>query len=209
MVNFSENCRMHSFNPKDLKKLRIDKGLTATEVARRMNISPAQVHRLENAARRLTVDTLIAYCEAVHISVSELFTPNIWVPVTGTIDSDFEIQAIPPSSPDRILAPPLVDNMSRVAAIRWAASQRFTVMHDHTLFYERHDKGVPDAAWDNRCLILRSNGRQCLGWPIRQGDTVYIDFSAGPVELNAEITWASPILAVMPPFALDSLVPPT
>ncbi len=201
---------MADFDPSQLRSHRIRLGISATEVARRMAVSPAQIHRLENGDRRLTVNTLIQYCAAIGLSVGQLFAPSVWVPVTGVIDSEFEIQPLPPDAADQILAPPLMEDMSHVAVVRWAPSRRFAPMRDHSVFYNRHDDGVPDSAWDKRCLIVRSNGTQCLGWPIRQNGSVHVDVGDGhPVEFNVEIVWASPVIAVMPPFAIEGLQPPT
>ncbi len=174
-----------------------------------MGVSPAQIHRLEHGDRRLTVNALMRYCQAIDISVGQVFAPNVWVPVTGVIDSDFEIQPLPPDAADQILAPPLVEDMSQLAVVRWAAGRRFAPMRDHAVFYTRHENGVPDSAWDKRCVILRSNGTQCLGWPTQQNGSVHIDVGDGPVDFNVDIVWASPVIAVMPPFAIADLQPPT
>lgn len=199
---------MRNFDPGQLRANRLRLGISATEVARRMAVSPAQIHRLENGDRRLTVDALICYCDAIGIGVGQLFAPNVLVPVTGVIDSEFEIQPLPPDAADQILAPPLMEDMSHVAVVRWAASRRFTNMRDHAVFYNRHENGIPDSAWDKRCVILRSNGTQCLGWPTLQNGSVHIGFGNGPVDFNVEIAWASPVIAVMPPFAIEGLQPP-
>lgn len=199
---------MRDFDPGQLRDNRSRLGLSATEVARRMDISPAQVHRLETGDRRLTVNTLIRYCDAIGISVGQLFAPNTLVPVTGVIDSDFEIQPLPPDASGQILAPPLMEDMSQVAAVCWAASRRFAPMRDHAVFYNRHEGGIAEFAWDKRCVILRRDGSQCLGWPTRQNGSVHIDVGDGPVDFNVEIIWAAPVIAVMPPFAIENLQPP-
>jgi transcriptional regulator with XRE-family HTH domain len=196
---------MQNFDPGQLRTNRLRQEISATEVARRMMVSPAQIHRLENGDRRLTVDTLILYCDAIHISVGQLFAPNVMVPVTGVIDSDFEIQPLPPNAPDQILAPPLMEDMSQVASVRWAASRRFAPMRDHAVFYDRHENGIPEFAWDKRCVILRRNGSQCLGWPTQQNGSVHINFGEGPVDFDVDVVWASPVIAVMPPFAIAGL----
>lgn len=200
---------MNPFDPTQLRVHRARLGLSATEVARRMSVSPAQIHRLENGDRRLTVEKLLLYCAAIGIRVGQLFAPNVYVPVTGVIDSEFEIQPLPPDAEDQILSPALMDDMSQIATVRWAASRRFAAMRDHAVFYNRHDNGVPEYAWDKRCVIVRRDGTQCLGWPTRTKRGVHIDFGNGPTDFDVEITWASPVLAVMPPFAIDRLLPPT
>lgn len=199
---------MSKFDPSQLSALRRSKNVTAAELARRMGTSPAQIHRLEKGLRRLTVDTLISYCTALSVSMGNLFAPNEWVPVTGVIDADFEIQPLPPNSPDRTLAPMLTTDMTGVGALRWAAGRRFQAMLDHVVFYKRNVEGVPDYAWNKRCLIIRGDGRQCLGWPIKTNNNIHIDFSNGPHEFDVEITWASPVIAVMAPFAIDELQAP-
>lgn len=196
---------MSSFDPGQLRALRKSIGLTAAEVARRMHVSPAQVHRLEKGLRRLTVDGLIEYCHALRVSPGSLFTTHVPVPISGTIDSDFEIQPLPTGAAATTLAPPLVADMSRVAALRWEASRRFQPMRDHLVFYQQPSTaGVAEFAWNKRCLVMRDNGSQCLGWPIKDNNSVHIDVGDGPVEFNVEVRWAAPVIAVMPPFAIPN-----
>ena len=200
---------MQKFDPKQLKQLRTRKKVTASALAKQMGVSPAQVHRLENGDRRLTVDALLAYCRALGLAPGQVLVPNVWVPILGAIQSDFDIRPIALDAQERTLAPPLTDNMSTLAAVRWEPSKRFAPMRDHLAFFNQHDEGVPKRAWNQRCLITRGDGSQCLGWPIKQGNKVHIDTSDGHVEFEAEITWASPIFSVMPPWAIEQLQPPT
>lgn len=197
---------MQRFDPTQLRSLRKAQGITAVELARRLGTSPAQVHRLEKGLRRLTVDALISYCAALGADVGSLFRADVRVPITGTIDSEFQVQSLPPGSVDETPAPPLSSDMSSVAALRWAASRRFQPMLDHLVFYTTSPiAGVPELPWNKRCLIERSDGSRCLGWPIRDQDRAHIDVGNGPVEFSVEIARAWPVIAVMPPFAIDEL----
>ena len=197
---------MHRFKPEILRRLRLQKGTSASWVARRMGVSPAQVHRLENGDRRLTVDALVSYCEALAVDPSRLLARNTWIPITGVIDSEFEIKSAAPDSEDKVLAPPFTDDMSSLAGVRWAPSRRFAPMRGHVAFYRNHEEGVPDIAWDKRCVITRADSSQCLGWIVKQGGSVHIDSGDGPVEFGVVVSWASPILCVMAPWAMpDSL----
>jgi repressor LexA len=199
-----KNLGMLKFNTDRLRVLRKSKHMTAAELAAHMGTSPAQIHRLEKGLRRLTVDALLQYCDALGVSVAQLFSANTWVPITGVIDSDFEIQPIPADSEDKTLMPPITTEIGSTAALRWAASRRFQPMLDHIVFYQRHNK-VPDVAWNKRCLVTRMDGSQCLGWPIKDNDKTHIDVGDGPAEFNVEIASASPVIAVMPPFAIQAL----
>lgn len=199
---------MSKFDPKQLKQLRIRKKITASALAKHMEVSPAQVHRLENGDRRLTVDAMFSYCDALGIPPGQLLSPNSWVPILGAIQSDFEVRTITLDSDERTLAPPLTDNMDTLAAIRWEPAKRFAPMRDHLAFYNEHNEGIPQRAWNQRCLITREDGTRCLGWPIKQGNKVHIDTSDGQVEFEAEIRWASPIVSVMSPWAIEQLLPP-
>lgn len=194
---------MPNFEPTQLRNLRKAKRVTAVELARRMNTSPAQIHRLERGLRRLTVDALISYCEALDVDIRSLFTRDAWVPINGEIDSDFEVKRLPENSANRTIAPLLTPNRSAIAALRWAASRRFQPMRDHIVFYERTIEPMPEIAWNKRCLVERADGSQCLGWPIKTDDKVHIDFGNGPVEFDVEIMGANPVVAVMPPFAIE------
>lgn len=97
----------------------------------------------------MTGHTLISYCEALEIHPWQLFTANISAPITGVIESEFEIQPVPPNTPQRALALPLSDDAMTLAAVRWAPSGRLVPMRGHIAFYERHEEAVPDQAWDN------------------------------------------------------------
>ncbi|MEM1435294.1 MAG: helix-turn-helix domain-containing protein [Pseudomonadota bacterium] len=197
------------FDPARLRTLRKSRGITAVELATRMSLSPAQIHRIEKGQRRLTVDGLLAYCHALGTEIGALFRPHIEVPVTGVIDSEFQIQPLPPDSPALTPAPPLISDMQSVAALRWAASRRFQPMLDHLVFYKPYaGDPMPEFAWNKRCLITRRDGSECLGWPIRDQDRAHIDVGDGPVEFSVEIIRAAPVIAVMPPFAIEGLVTP-
>ena len=196
---------MQHFDPKQLRELRIRKGIRASALAKQMGVSPAQVHRLENGDRRLTVDALFAYCQALDLTPGHLLTPNIWVPILGAIQSDFEVKPISQGTPNRCLAPPLCDFMDNLAALRWEPAKRFAPRRDHLAFFNQHEEGVPERAWNQRCLITRADQTQCVGWPIQQGNKTHIDTSDGQVEFDAQIQWASPIISVMPPFAVENL----
>ncbi|CAN0568318.1 unnamed protein product, partial [Laminaria digitata] len=191
---------MTNFEPEKLRALRKAKQITAAELARRMNTSPAQVHRLEKGLRRLTVDALINYCDALDINLGSLFASNVWVPVTGVIDSDFEVHPLTPHNDNRTLAPLLTPERGTIAALRWAASRRFQPMRDHIVFYERKNDSDLEIPWNKRCLVEREGGSQCLGFPIRTEDSAHIDFGSGPVEFDVSIRQAWPVIAVMPPF---------
>lgn len=194
------------FDPAQLRSLRKSKQVTAVNLAGRMGISPAQVHRLEKGLRRLTVDNLLSYCDALGVSASSLLVANVRVPLSGIIDSDFQVQPLPEGTAARTVAPPLSADMSTVYALRWAASRRFAPMRDHLVYYRQLTTDqVPDIAWNKRCLVVREDGRRCLGWPVRNDSGAHIDVGSGPVEFDVKIAWAAPVIAVMPPHAVEEL----
>lgn len=197
---------LHPFDPGALRAIRKNKGVTAVALARRMGTSPAQLHRLERGQRRLTVDALLAYCAALEINPGSLLEATVTVPVTGIIDSDFEVQPPPGNGDLTTVAPPLSADMSSVFALRWAASRRFQPMRDHLVFYRQlSTEAVPEIAWNKRCLVVRADGSRCLGWPIRDDARAHIDVGNGPVEFSVQIAWAAPVIAVMPPHAVKEL----
>lgn len=205
---------MRSFDPARLRSLRQAQRITAAELARRLGISPAQIHRLERGQRRLTVDGMLGYCAALGIEPGSLFETSRVVSVTGAINSEFQIEPLAPGTSDSTVAPTLSPDMSQVAALRWAASGRFQPMRDHVVFYQRLDSAAPSTgkglesapvSWNSRSLVTRGDGGQCLGWPIQDGNHAHIDFGNGPVEFNVEIVRADPVIAVMPPAAIERL----
>ena len=196
---------METFEPTLLKRLRLQQGITITALAERLGTSTTQVHRLENGLRRLTVTMLFQFCEALNSSPADLFEFSGSVPVTGIVDDSYEVLPLPPSSSKQVVAPRLVQDMQNVAALGWEPKNRLMPMHGHYMFYYAHNDGVPEHAWGNRCLLLLQDGRQRVGWPIRDAESFHIDNHEGRTEFNVELIWASPILAVVPPFLMNRL----
>jgi len=196
---------METFEPTLLKRLRLQQGITITALAERLGTSTTQVHRLENGLRRLTVTMLFQFCEALNSSPADLFEFSGSVPVTGIVDDSYEVLPLTPSSSKQVVSPRLVQDMQNVAALGWEPKNRLMPMHGHYMFYYAHNDGVPEHAWGNRCLLLLQDGRQRVGWPIRDAESFHIDNHEGRTEFNVELIWASPILAVVPPFLMDTL----
>ena len=196
---------MEKFEPTQLKRLRLQQGLTITALAERLGTSTTQVHRLENGLRRLTVTMLFEFCEALNSSPADLFEFSGGVPVTGIVDDAYEVLPLTPSSPKQVVSPRLVQDMQNVAALGWEPKNQLMPMRGHYMFYYAHDDGVPEHAWGNRCLLLLQDGRQRVGWPIRDAESFHIDNHEGRTEFNVELIWASPILAVVPPFLVSRL----
>ena len=97
---------METFEPAQLKRLRLQQGLTITALAERLGTSTTQVHRLENGLRRLTVTMLFEFCEALNSSPADLFEFSGSVPVTGIVDDAYEVMPLTPSSPKQVVSPP-------------------------------------------------------------------------------------------------------
>lgn len=196
---------METFDPLLLKHLRLKQGITMKALADKLGTSTTQVHRLENGLRRLTVTVLFEFCEALNAHPSDLFEFSGSVSVTGIVDDAYEILPLTPSSPKQVVSPRLVQDMQNVAALGWEPKNRLMPMHGHYMFYYAHDDGVPEHAWGSRCLLLLHDGRQRIGWPIRDAESTHIDNHQGRTEFNVELIWASPILAVVPPFLINKL----
>ena len=196
---------MNTFPPYRLKQLRTLRSMSASDLAEKLQVSVAQIHRLENGQRRLTVDTLLAYCSVLDFEVSQLFSGTSDVPITGIVNTEYQVLPTPPDSVHQIALPPIVPDIARVAGLRWEPGGAISRMFGHVLLYYTHDSGVGEEASGNRCLIVREDGTQCLGWPVIENGVTHIDNPDGRVEFNVNIRWASPILAVIPPFVVDLL----
>ncbi|MFT3771167.1 MAG: helix-turn-helix transcriptional regulator [Minicystis sp.] len=57
-----------------IQQRRLTLGLTQTELARRLSIGPANIHRIEHGKQNLTIDTLCRLAEALGTTVAELVT---------------------------------------------------------------------------------------------------------------------------------------
>lgn len=190
-------------NLSSLRETRVRKGLTLQKVATRMGVSAPQVQRLETGERRMTVDLLESYCMAIGINPIDVLAGEVRVPIIGILDVRSNILPVPAGSPTTTRAPSIVPHLERLAAVRWAARERFIEMTGHLCFFYADVKGVPADAWGRRCIIRRDDGTQRVGWLARKDGQTHISDLTGEVEFNVKVEWASPILAVIAPQVLS------
>ncbi len=200
---------MDFFDPQTLKLFRKQRKISVAEIASQLDVSVAQVHRLENGQRRLTVDTLIQYCKALNLDMVQLFTEHREITISGVVNSDYEVEPNPPQSVQRISLPGILPGIESIAALRWEPSGHISGMKGHILLYYQHNGTIPEQAWGTRCLIVKKGGAQFLGWPIKADKETHIDIPEGRTQFNVELEWASPILAVLAPSAVNILQMPT
>jgi transcriptional regulator with XRE-family HTH domain len=167
-----------------------------------MGISAPQVQRLETGERRITIDLLENYCQAVGLDPLALFAGEVQVPIIGVIDVHSNILPLPAGSPSMTRAPHIVSDTENLAAVRWEARTRFELMTGHLAFFRASVRGIPEEAWGRRCLLRRADGTQRIGWPFKQDGQIHINETTGQVEFNVRLEWASPILAVVAPQVL-------
>ncbi len=199
---------MENFDPGTLKLLRKQRKLSVAHMADALDVSVAQINRLENGERRLTVDTLLQYCNALDVDMCQLFADHREITVTGVVNSDYEVMPTPPQSVQQITLPAILPGINRIAALRWEPSGHISGMTGHILLYYQHDEGVPRHAWGTRCLIVKKDGGQLIGWPIKDNASSHIEIPEGRTQFNVELEWASPILAVLAPSAIKILQMP-
>ncbi|MDA0339941.1 MAG: helix-turn-helix transcriptional regulator [Proteobacteria bacterium] len=190
------------FNLERLRNTRKSSGLPLKEIAARMGISVPQVQRLENGQRRMTVDALERYCAAVGLDVADVIRIAPIVPIIGIVDSNHVVHPLTPNTPYETRAPYIVPDPEHLAAIRYEPKGQIAPMLGHLLFFYANTKGIPGNAWNNRCLLRHTDKSERMGWPIKRDGQIHINDVMGDAEFNVEIEWASPILAVIPPFLL-------
>ena len=188
------------FDPQRLRDARKARGVALKELAARVETSTAQIQRLERGQRRLTLDMFLAYCEALGVDAVDLLQERPLVPVIGIINNDLEVVPLAPNTPHEALAPRIISDPHNLAAVRWASSGAFSTMKDHLMYFRVDYEEIPDIAWDQRCIIRRSDGTQRIGWLKNRDGQIHIDETLGDAEFNADVIWASPVLAVVPPF---------
>lgn len=196
---------MNTFDPARLRSARLRAGLTIAEMAKRLNVSAAQVHRLETGQRRLTVDALLEICSALRVEITQLFSPSHTVPVLGVIDSTYEILPLPANTATMTYAPSIVPDMENVAAVRWEPHRRFSHMFGHIMLFYSNRNAVGDDCWNQRCLLRRETGTQRIGWPVMREGIVHIDGVEGVTEFSVKLDWGSPILAVVSPVLIAQI----
>lgn len=182
-----------------LGRERKARGLTLTKLGERIGLSAPQVQRLEAGKRRLTLDVVYAYCEALDLDIASLLEGEILIPVIGVIDSDSNVLPMPPNSPHQVRAPRIVPDPHNLAAVRWEPSGRFELMRGHHVFFRRDVEGISPDAINHRSLIRLGDGSQRIGWVIQRGNQRHVDDVTSTVLFDVDIVWASKILAVMPP----------
>lgn len=183
-----------------LRDARTRSGLTLAQMGERLGVAASQIQRIEKGKRRITLDVLERYCDILDLDIIDVIRGEIRVPIIGVIDGGSNVLPLTPNTDYTTRAPNIVPRPERLSAIRWEAGGQFSPMFGHLLFFYGDVEGVPDNAWNHRCLIRRPDGTQRTGWPVRkEGQTHIDDVVAGRAEFNVDISWASPILAVMPP----------
>ncbi len=185
--------------PELLRAMRLKRRLTLKQVAARVGLSPAQIQRLEKGERRMTIDLLAAYCSALRIGPTELIRGEVHVPIIGVVDARSNILPLPAGSPELTRVPYLVSQPSRLNAVRWATRDRFELMNGVVEFFLADLRGIPEHAWNRRCVIRRADGTQRIGWLLSRDGQVHVSDNVGIVEFNLQVEWASPILAMLAP----------
>lgn len=184
-----------------LRSTRLSRGMTLQQVADRIGVSSAQVQRLEKGERHMTMDMLEACCAVLGLDPLRIFSVEAHVPIIGVVDFRSSILPLPAGSPVTTPVPPIVPDTYRLAAVRWEARHRFELLTGSLMFFYADVEGIAPSAWNRRSIIRRSDGTQRTGWLYRQDGQVHINDVVGPVEFNAQVEWASPILATINPGA--------
>jgi len=192
-----------SFSLSALREARQRKGLTLKQVAQKMGVSPPQVQRIESGERRLTVDFLERFCDAVELNLLDLFHQEVFVPIIGVIDINVNIQPLPAGMNTMVRAPRIVSHPERLAGVRWHAGQHYKVMEGHVAFFYADTKGIPHDAWGRRCIMRRTDGTQRYGWLFQEDGQIHIIDPGHEPELNVKLEWASPVLGVIAPQLLE------
>ena len=185
-----------------MREARQAQGLTLKQVAYKMGISSPQVQRVESGARRLTIQFLQDYCDAININILDLFSPLIAVPVIGVIGADANINPVAAGMDTWVRAPHIVCHPERLASVRWGANAPFKAMEGHIGFFYADTHGIPDTAWRKACVMRRADGTHRLGSLVNVEGQIHVLGPAHEVELNAQIEWASPLLATIAPQVL-------
>ena len=188
-----------SISPGILRQIRLQRRMTLKQVGARVGLNAAQIQRLEKGERRLTIDLLAAWCDALRIDAVELLRGEVRVPVIGVVDAQSNILPLPAGSAEWTRVPYLVPDPARLAAVRWENRDRFELMNGSLEFFYADTPGIASNAWDRRCIMRRADGTQRRGWLLRRDGQVHVSDNAGSVEFNLQVEWASPILAMLAP----------
>lgn len=187
-----------------LKSTRKSAKLTLKQVASALNSSVPKVHRLESGIGRTDLDFLEKYCQVLGLDLYSLLKQEAEVPIIGIVDEHSEVLPLTPNTPHTTPAPLAVPQPQRLAAVRWEAKGPINLISGHLLFFYSDVEGVHPKAWGNRAIIRREDGTQRIGWPFLEAGQIHIRDAGIAAEFNVQISWASPIIAVISPtfFAL-------
>jgi len=191
------------FDPVKLRSMRKTKGIALKEVAAQMDMSVAQIQRIETGHRRLNVDTLIKYCDVLGVDVVELLRERPMIPIIGVLNQHSELLPLKANTKHQARAPFVVPDPHRLAAVRWETEGQFSPINGHLMLFYADITGIPELSWGHRNIIRRKDGTHRAGWLINENGKIHVDDTHGRIEYDIDVDWASPIIAVVPPFLVE------
>lgn len=181
-----------------LKELRQSKKLSLAAAAELIGTSDAQLHRLENGVRRMTMGWAKRIAQGYGVNISEVlgldsFTSQ--VPVVAYVGAGTEVFKFGETEAvDYVDAPPGTQEDTIEAAIVRGDSMYPAYRDRDILYYKRHFGEIDDLV-GKECVIRLTDNRQYIKTVMKgtkKGLYTLISYNAVPV-LDVKISWAAPV----------------
>jgi phage repressor protein C with HTH and peptisase S24 domain len=201
-------------------------GLTVVELAKRLNTSEVQIHRLKSGKRKLTLEWLTRISAALDCEVSDLIKTN---PNTNEKNQSFQKPAITPIMRKRTcfvvgyvgagaevysvdayakgdgmeeVECPSNLNPEDVIALRVKGDSMYPRFEDGDLiFYRRDFYGIDEQCFNNRpCIVGLKDGRnfvKIIKPGTKKGHFNLLSHNAPMIE-NVKVSWCAKILSITP-----------
>jgi transcriptional regulator with XRE-family HTH domain len=153
--------------PRTIRKLRRERGMTLAQAAHGAGTTAAQVMKLENGDRRMTLDWLERLAKALDCNVLDIIAPARQTPITGFLTAQWAVQqavrdprfgTMPPSL---TVAVPRGCDPDNIIAIRRQTLDRADFFSGATFYFERKTEPVQLEIYDGRiCLLTTADGAQ-------------------------------------------------
>ncbi len=170
--------------PRTIRRIRRTRGLTLAQTAQGAGTTAAQIMKLENGDRRLTLDWLERLAKALNCHVLDLIAPARRVPLTGFLTGQWSVQQAVHDPRQRALPDVASVTVPRgcapedVVAIRRQTLDRTEFFAGATFFFDTSAQG-PVEGFDGRiCLLTLETGERHVRRVVVDASSRRVDFTA-------------------------------
>ncbi len=189
----------------NIRRIRIERGLTQEQLAQGCNTSKDQISKLERGQRNLTQHWLMELSHALQVDAAQLLpSATQAVHVVGYIGAGAEIIPFDDHAMGSGLyevEPPSGINSHGLVAVEVRGDSMLPFIKEGwQLFYRKEHEGVPSQCIGQLCVINAEDGRMLVK-EVRHGSKPHhYDLHSYNADLMPDIRliWAAPIIDIRP-----------